>query len=398
LTEEKVRTRTSAYPLIAGLIVFFLITRFIGHIDHIKILAEVWRYVISGGAELITWPTDVVGQIMLALGYAVIGIPVAVLANIVATILIGKRRDEYSVFGFFPQGRTVNSIFMIILLEELFARQLFQGMLGNWLHTPFITGLVGNASWASIHVFNWSKEDRQIGRALPQFVAGLVFMAVYAVGGLWWAVLAHFTYDALLFGMEKREGGWGEEVAWGIYHALLALGTGLVIWGKGIDLSALMPWLQATETLPQLALTAFQTWLVVTFIDAVAEMVLATIGYDINAAVEGGFGFGIGEIIAVAIAYLNIWIFTTVGRWLGWTPFEVAVAITITGVLATKVDTPSSIARAWFRLPVRYLLVAIFMTHGFWTVVLMLVGWGLLNIIPTAIRRVTKNRESGSYS
>ena len=101
-------------------------------------------------------------------------------------------------------------IFLVITLEEVFARWLFLGILWPWfgggVAAFYILFLLGNGIWALIHLRNWAEEDPHPTWVLPQFWGGILLTILYVKHGFAVALLAHFAYDCILFcGMAKQK-------------------------------------------------------------------------------------------------------------------------------------------------------------------------------------------------
>lgn len=102
-------------------------------------------------------------------------------------------------------------LFIAVVIEELFARWFFLGVLGKipWLQTKtsfYFLFLVGNGIWALIHLYNFKqKEKRHWLRVFPQFVGGVFLTYVYVKFGLIASILCHFMYNAVLASYTKLE-------------------------------------------------------------------------------------------------------------------------------------------------------------------------------------------------
>jgi hypothetical protein len=99
--------------------------------------------------------------------------------------------------------------FVLVFFEELYARWLFLGLLSQipFLNNTFgfyLLFLIGNGTWALIHLKNYKKEkDRTLDKIMPQFLAGIFFSYVFVKYGFVAAVLTHFASNAILFATAK---------------------------------------------------------------------------------------------------------------------------------------------------------------------------------------------------
>ncbi len=108
-----------------------------------------------------------------------------------------------------PQ-RLFAMIMTTLLVEELFARLLFLGLmtripgLGGTLFF-YLFSLSGNILWSLLHLRNFTnKRDRKLIMVLPQFIQGLCFTMIYVSHGFFAALMVHVIYDMVLLCTDCR--------------------------------------------------------------------------------------------------------------------------------------------------------------------------------------------------
>lgn len=167
----------------------------------------------SGDVQLIV-PGKLTFQVVatIVIAVIVIEIPSSIGGAIIASVCAGAPSKSHSSSLFNGPESILETLFMFVIIEELFARWLFLGVLaempnvaipGNiWFYTML---LIGNGIWAMIHLYNYKDPgERQLIRALPQFISGLFFSYIYVKFGLFVTILTHFGSNAILFASSKN--------------------------------------------------------------------------------------------------------------------------------------------------------------------------------------------------
>lgn len=136
--------------------------------------------------------------------------PLSLATGLGVAKVLGKAQNSVSgMLNDLRERHVFFSLFVLVLLEELYARWLFLGVLPR---IPGLSGpvafyallLIGNGTWALVHLWNYKKaEDRNPLRVASQFIGGLFLSYVFVKHGLLAAVLAHFASNALVFAMVK---------------------------------------------------------------------------------------------------------------------------------------------------------------------------------------------------
>lgn len=132
------------------------------------------------------------------------------------------------------------TFFFAAFMEEVYARWLFLGILPTVLNpTTFVWWtllILGNSSWALIHLMNFEKKDRRIIWILPQFIGGLIFSLVYVKFGFLAAVYCHLGSNALLLCVHKVEDVTEKDILPASYCVLVS-GLSLALMSLGNNFS-----------------------------------------------------------------------------------------------------------------------------------------------------------------
>lgn len=141
----------------------------------------------------------------------VIDLPMVALAAFVSYLLDGNHTGEHGVSSLLnlkEEAPLFKRLFKLVVLEELYARGLFLGILLSIAPQNaillYLLFLIGNGTWALVHLSNFKKQsDRKVSRVLPQFVSGIFFTLIFLKFGLIGAIFSHFAFNALLFAFIK---------------------------------------------------------------------------------------------------------------------------------------------------------------------------------------------------
>lgn len=172
---------------------------------------------------------------------------------------------------------------LVVVIEELFTRWLFLGLLPMWepLSGPvmfYILFLVGNGLFALIHLSNFhDPSDRHPLRTLTQFVAGIFYTYLFVAYGLTASILAHFACNALLYAAHRRQRFDIADMAIIGYSALCGI---VSFWLLDKPLSDVTQWFSGS-TID--ALPGWGVWdyiLFFTFASSVLSVVMGLLLYD----------------------------------------------------------------------------------------------------------------------
>lgn len=288
-------------------------------------------------------------------------------------------------------------VFLIILGEELMARWLFLGVFTQIFRGRvafYLLMISGNTIWALLHLRNYVKADRSWTRVLPQFTGGLFLSYLYLKFGLFLTVIAHFTFDALLFSLGKKE-----EVDKKDGMAIVVYGIGFLVSFlffsmKEMTFSQLMPWLAQSSTITPLPGFSFWHYLIL-FLTVMygigfwASLLFFDRGKKENKENNVGLGVKIGELflrplILVLIVYLVLWL---MGLFISSIPLKI-LATVIFLMLFLKLHSFSELARLWFMGLIKmYLVICAIMSLGFWAAIGLILLTQILTPPPNAFRK-----------
>lgn len=292
----------------------------------------------------------------------------------------GKGKDKQ-----WWQTMTVRHAATLVILEELYARWLFLGVLAHFLHGNvmfYVLFLLGNGSWALIH--RWNHADRKLARVIPQFLGGIVLTAVFARYGLAAAVVTHAAFNMLLWSTQRPVAVRGR-VALLAYNIVLAVLAWLVI---DHPLSDMLRWLR-TDTLE-----ALPGWDVgdyfcgVVFVCAVLTALAEILGYVADPTGPTGMLDDWRATAAmVPLAVLVFWLlgFLTDSAWTR----TVVVAMVLIVVFAGS-RTGHGLARVfWFDIPIVTVeLYAVFALDSWWSAILLVVALYAVDAGDRLLRRL----------
>ncbi len=177
------------------------------------------------------------------------------------------------------------AVIAVVLLEELYARWFFLGLLPQ---IPFLSGtaafyvllLLGNGSWAALHLKNYTHaEDRNFVRVLPQFMGGCVLAGIFVKHGLFAAVMAHLLFNMVFFSVIKKQQPNSIDGCIAATEALMALVAFLMMDKPLADMAA---WFQDN---PTFALAGWYFWdyiVAVVFISSCASALSELVCFDRN--------------------------------------------------------------------------------------------------------------------
>ena len=274
------------------------------------------------------------------------------------------------------------SFFMIVLLEELFARWLFLGLLTK---ISFLSGavafyalfLIGNSAWALMHLSNLKEEkDRKVFYVLPQFSAGVFFTYVFVKYGLLAVILAHFASNAVVFAFHKVQ---RINVVDGLIigYGALCVASSYALMKK--PLADVLPWFANN---PVFSLKGWGFWdyvIVSVFLSSCFTVTFSLLLYDRGEAGRKSFGKDagpIGYIFAIPTAIGALYgIYALLGLFIVSVPYRVLV-VAIVFTFLQKGRSGSAVARSfWTGLPDTYVTMCIVQALGFW----LALGWVAVN-------------------
>jgi hypothetical protein len=351
------------------------------------VISELTIFMSGGFREVASNHTTFLMMFPVILAVVVLELPCTICAAVIQAKILGKS-GKHALDDFFKkmgEGNHFFTFFVIVLLEELFARWFFLGLLTKIF---FLSGtiafyalfLIGNGVWSLIHLSNYKEEkDRNILRVLPQFVAGAFFTYVFVKYGLLAAILAHFASNAVVFAVHKVQ---RINVVDGLivgYGVLCAAISYALIEKPLIDV---LPWFADS---PVFRLQGWEFWdyvKVSVFLSSCFVVVFGLLLYDRGEARKkksdkdiGLIGYIIGIPIAIGLLY---GIYALLGLFIANVPYRVLV-LAILFTFLQKGASGSAVARTfWSGLPETYVTMCILQALGFWPAL----GWV---VVETAI-------------
>lgn len=342
---------------------------------------------LTGGAFELTRGNHIFAGCMAAV---VLSIATAVASAAVVSLVVGNDQGEHAVareLANMTPGNQFGSLLFVVLLEEIFARGLFLGLLTR---IPFLDGpvgfyamfLLGNALWAAVHLTNFTRaEDRNLWRVLPQFAGGVIITYVYLKYGFLMGVVVHLGYDALLFSVHKREPVTGKDMGLTIYAGVAALVAYLCLSKPLTDLSV---WVQDGESVFTVPGWGFWDYfgadicLTMTF-SFFAGILLLDRPLAVAVKEEDKQKYNSFAFIAFAVALRVLMLYGL--YWMtGWFTSNMDVRAVLVGLLIACLErgrSGSSVARSfWCTIPTVFLSLCVLEAVGFWqALAIVLLGY-----------------------
>lgn len=344
------------------------------------VVRELAVFMSGGFREVASNHTTFLMMFPVILAVVVLELPCTVGATVLQAKILGKSGEHAlsDLFKKMGEGNHFFTFFVIVLLEELFARWFFLGLLTK---IPFLSGtiafyalfLIGNGIWALIHLSNFKEEnDRKMLRVLPQFVAGAFFTYVFVKYGLLAVILAHFASNAVLFAVHKVQ---RINMVDGLiigYGALCAVISYALIEKPLADI---LPWFADN---PMFRLQGWEFWdyvKVSIFLSSCIVVIFGLLLYDRGEAGKkksdkniGFIGYIVGIPIVIGLLY---GLYALLGLVIANVPYRVLVLAILFSFLQ-KGASGSALARTfWSGLPDTYITMCILQALGFWPAL----GW-----------------------
>jgi hypothetical protein len=298
------------------------------------VINELIMFISGGFREVASNHTTFLMMFPVILAVVVLNLSCAVGANVLQEKILGKS-GKHMLVDFFEEMEEDNhffTFFVIVLLEELFARWFFLGLLTK---ISFLSGtvafyalfLIGNGIWALIHLSNFKEEkDRKVLRVLPQFVGGVFFTYVFVKYGLLAAILAHFASNAVIFAVHKVQ---RINVIDGLIVGYAALCAAISYTLMEKPLADVLPWFADS---PVFRLQGWEFWDYVkisVFLSASFVIVFGLLLYDRGEAEKkksdkdiGLVGYIVGIPIVISLLY---GIYALLGLFIANVPYRVLV-------------------------------------------------------------------------
>ena len=373
--------RKTALGVISSLGTFILIALVAMKFDAFDLVTKEFLLFLSGGVqEIANNHTVFLMMLPVILATVVLELPCTVLAGILSAKILGKSSKHALVemFKNMGEGNHFFTFFTMVLLEELFARWLFLGLLPK---IPFLSGtiafyilfLVGNGIWSLIHLRNFKEEkDRNVLRVLPQFVAGAFFAYIFVKYGLLAAVLTHFASNAILFAIHKVQ---RINIIDGLIVGYSVLCAGISYWLMQKPLSDAMVWFNDN---PKFALDGWEFWDYVKasiFLTSCLAIIFGGLLYDRGEAsknkkkpekVYGPVIYILSTVLIIGILY---GLYAVLGVFFTSVPYRILVLAIIFSFLQKGASGSAMSRTFWTGLPGIYITMCILQALGFWLAV-----------------------------
>ncbi len=279
-------------------------------------------------------------------------------------------------------------ILRVVILEELFARFLFLGIL-----TQVFTGttafyvlmLTGNALWALLHLNNHKDNpNRSIILVLPQFVGGFFLAYLYVRYGLGITILAHFWYDIMIFTLFKKFVPGKSNMYILLYHTVIALVMLGVIIIREISFSNLSSWING-DLVPIGSMTFVEYAILLVFLECLIVVISQVLLLDFAVSQQA-------KSLITQWWYLPLVVLIQLGIVLGGyhalgyiTDSELSRLIVISfaiGVLAISKSGSGMTRTTLVRLPVNYITSAALLTVSLPAAAGLCLITGAVSILP----------------
>lgn len=357
------------------------------------VISELIIFMSGGFREVANNQTSFLMMFPIILAVVVLELPCTLGLTVLQAKVLGKsgKHELTDSFKQMREGNLFFNFFFIVLLEELFARWFFLGLLTK---IPILSGtvafyalfLIGNGIWALIHLTNYKEEkDRKILRVLPQFVAGAFFTYIFVKYGLLAAILTHLASNTVIFAVHKVQRINLVDVLITCYGILCAT-ISYALLEK--PLADVLPWFADS---PVFRLQGWEFWdyvKVSVFLSSCFVVVFGLLLYDRVEAEKtksdrdnGLIGYIIGIPTVVILLY---GIYALMGLFITDVPYRVLV-LAIIFTFLRKGASGSAVSRTfWSGLPESYITICILQALGFW----LALGWVLVETVIHAPRLI----------
>ena len=151
------------------------------------VLSEFPIFILGGVKEIAVNNTTFLVMFTVILATVSLELLCSIGGGILGNAILGKSNSHFmeEMLGNMKEGNHFFKFFVLVVIEEFFARWFFLGILTQ---ASFLSGtfafyllfLIGNGIWALMHLNNFkNKEDQHVLRTLPQFVGGIFFTFIF---------------------------------------------------------------------------------------------------------------------------------------------------------------------------------------------------------------------------
>lgn len=371
--------------LILGLIIFAFASGF----NPLAVITDV-AAVYSG--DFIQVALSLTESASLILNLSLMTVVLSFLAS-----LINPKDVTHVDFDFFGKGPI--PIYLTIIGEELFTKILFIKLIGGWINTSYAGIIVclvfGNLIWALIHVLNYKGPIlSRLLKVFPAFILGFFLGYIYLRYGFWIVLLVHYTYDAIIWSMEKKSDTSAPNLINLVYWLIIGVIAWFIFTSTGIGFWMLIPLLNS------LNVANLGPWtMAILIVGAQAVFGLASNFMRFDPVKSYSENIQTPPLGALLLGYVIGMVLITVmiiGISLGLTHFfhlsSFLVAITTTGimVLFDQPKSGSAMANLWFTdIPLTFLHVFTVLAFGFWNGLLILMIANIFALFPIIVNMLS---------
>lgn len=280
------------------------------------------------------------------------------------------------------QKNLFGMLFQAVLLEELFARALFLGLLTKWFTSTtsfYVLLIVGNGLWALMHVTNYEKGKRHPIRTLTQFCGGFLHAYVFVKYGFMFCFFTHFAFNASIFAFGKRRDVNWDNIVSMTMSVWATVGVYFLMRHPLTDASA---WVDPVITFNLEGWGVWDFALLSVFVSYFPKAIMDIFLYDrrkndVETVEEYQAKHTPVIILFWALAILLLPVFLGLCYWVGgWffaeTPSRVLFACMPLALLNKTASLSAAMRVFWVTLPNLYVLVCITQATGYWATTLVL--------------------------
>lgn len=354
-------------------------------------LAQPPKFVASNLAQVLPF---MAGVILLDFGILLFVMLISYMLNVYK-----DDKDSSYIRSPICQG-FLGDYFMIIILEELFARWLFMGvtpLLAGWLLWPSM--IIGNALWALAHLHNYSDpKDRQIARVFPQFLGGVFYGWMYLKFGLPVTIATHLLHNAIIC-LENRDTIHKATavMARNIWMSFYYITAGLMIfllaeYQFGINLQVMYQDVIILLANPINKVQGYGFWYMsalLILVTAISSLLVSLLGSDVPITrrkeehkPENIFYLGASSLFSAIKILLFFWFVS----WIFQDMVARTICVLILYTATEDVRSDSGHSRVWIAnfLPVQ-MLTGMIMGLSFWSGLALIFIWKIFNVFPEKI-------------
>lgn len=241
--ENDLKRKTVGFYSALALLLFVVSLTVIGRVDYLGLLSNFLEFIRGNLDNVESGKNEsVIDKFLVILTFNAVDI---MLVLFLAMVVLKKNEAHKGYEELFQKGPF--ALFRLVLIEELFARWLFLGVLTHVFEGTFafyVLMLLGNSLWALIHILNYQNPSQvSVKVVLPQFVGGILLSYIFVRYGLLVAIVMHYTYNLMIFTLFKKQLSEKNKYL----KSVLFLGAtvvvlGLLVWSENTHISVFSMW------------------------------------------------------------------------------------------------------------------------------------------------------------